>query len=50
MTGSGATVQLAAVRSGKCLDVTNTSTSEGTSLIQWSCNGGTNQKWLRTAA
>ncbi|MFE1839609.1 family 43 glycosylhydrolase [Streptomyces sviceus] len=31
--------------SGKCLDVTGGSTADGGDVIQWSCNGGANQKW-----
>lgn len=31
--------------SGKCLDVSNSSSADGADVIQWSCNGGANQKW-----
>ena len=31
--------------SGKCLEVPAFSTTAGTQLDQWSCNGGTNQLW-----
>jgi hypothetical protein len=31
--------------SGDCLDDPNAATATGTQLIQWSCNGGTNQNW-----
>jgi hypothetical protein len=31
--------------SGKCLEVPAFSTTDGTQLDQWSCNGGTNQLW-----
>ncbi|GHG88696.1 family 43 glycosylhydrolase [Streptomyces lanatus] len=31
--------------SGKCLDVNGGSTADGTNIFQWTCNGGTNQKW-----
>lgn len=34
--------------SGDCLDDPNSSTTTGTQLIQWSCNGGTNQNWTFT--
>jgi len=33
------------VHSGKCLDITNASTSDGARVIQYSCWGGDNQKW-----
>ncbi|GAB7105382.1 hypothetical protein JCM4814A_36960 [Streptomyces phaeofaciens JCM 4814] len=31
--------------SGKCLDLSGGSTANGTNVFQWSCTGGTNQKW-----
>ncbi|WP_327592991.1 family 43 glycosylhydrolase [Streptomyces chartreusis] len=31
--------------SGKCLDVDGGGTADGTDIFQWTCNGGTNQKW-----
>ncbi|MGC9541351.1 family 43 glycosylhydrolase [Streptomyces sp. UG1] len=31
--------------SGKCLDVSGGNTADGTNILQWSCNGGANQKW-----
>ncbi|WP_216588995.1 family 43 glycosylhydrolase [Streptomyces brasiliscabiei] len=31
--------------SGKCLDVENGSTADGTNIFQWTCTGGANQKW-----
>ncbi|WP_405729607.1 family 43 glycosylhydrolase [Streptomyces sp. NBC_00028] len=31
--------------SGKCLDVNGGGTADGTDIFQWTCNGGTNQKW-----
>jgi endo-1,4-beta-xylanase len=39
-----------AVGSGKCLDVPNLSTTAGTQLDIWSCNGGTNQIWTSTSS
>ncbi|MER6398167.1 RICIN domain-containing protein [Kitasatospora sp. NPDC001603] len=47
VTGS-TSVKLVARHSGKCLDVTNQSTADGTSLEQWTCNTGDNQQWQRT--
>ncbi|WP_442788425.1 glycoside hydrolase family 27 protein [Dactylosporangium sp. NBC_01737] len=31
--------------SGRCLDVPNGSTTNGTQPVIWDCNGGTNQRW-----
>ncbi len=39
---SGGTVQVF----GKCLDVTNGGTANGTLIELWTCNGGANQQWL----
>ncbi|MDX2396504.1 RICIN domain-containing protein, partial [Streptomyces sp. DK15] len=33
----------------KCLDVANHSWADGARLVQWTCNGGDNQKWRRSA-
>jgi hypothetical protein len=35
------------VGSGRCLDVPNSSQTNGTQLIIWDCNGGANQRWTR---
>jgi alpha-galactosidase len=39
-----------AVGAGKCLDVPGLSTTAGTQLDIWDCNGGANQIWTRTSA
>jgi hypothetical protein len=31
--------------SGRCLDVPGSSRADGTQLVLWDCNGGSNQKW-----
>ncbi|WP_205826469.1 RICIN domain-containing protein [Microbispora catharanthi] len=31
----------------KCLDAYGQGTSNGTQVIIWDCNGGTNQQWSR---
>jgi len=31
--------------SGKCLDDPSSNTANGTQLVLWTCNGGTNQQW-----
>ncbi|MEU4835051.1 RICIN domain-containing protein [Streptosporangium sp. NPDC023615] len=33
------------MQSGKCLDANAAGTANGTKLILWACNGGTNQRW-----
>ncbi|MFD0900021.1 endo-1,4-beta-xylanase [Actinomadura sediminis] len=38
------------VESGRCLDVPNASTTDGTGLQLWDCHGGTNQQWTFTDA
>ncbi|MFD7293105.1 endo-1,4-beta-xylanase [Streptomyces sp. NPDC059897] len=42
--------QIKGVGSGRCLDVPNSSTTDGTQLQLWDCSGGTNQKWSYTDA
>ncbi|HTI27958.1 MAG TPA: arabinofuranosidase catalytic domain-containing protein, partial [Kutzneria sp.] len=48
--GSGSTGAVRAVGAGKCLDVNNNTTTPGTQLQIWDCNGGANQTWTRTAS
>ncbi|MFJ3026556.1 endo-1,4-beta-xylanase [Streptomyces tendae] len=38
------------VGSGRCLDVPNSSTTDGTQLQLWDCSTGTNQQWTYTTA
>jgi endo-1,4-beta-xylanase len=47
---SGGGGEVHAVGAGKCLDVPNLSTTAGTQLDIWSCNGGSNQLWTHTSA
>jgi len=42
--------ELVARHSGKCLDVSGVSTDDGAAVIQWTCNGGLNQRWTLQAA
>jgi len=37
--------ELVARHSGKCLDVSGVSVDDGAPVIQWTCNGGLNQRW-----
>jgi hypothetical protein len=45
---AGATFRLVNGASSTCLDVPNGNSANGTQLIIWSCNGGTNQTVTRT--
>src|SRR5690349_4197653 len=47
--GTGPTI-LRGVGSNRCLDVPNMSTANGTQVVIWDCNGGTNQSWTLTAS
>jgi hypothetical protein len=38
---------LVSAQSGRCLDVPNASTTNGTRVEIWDCNGGGNQQWTR---
>jgi non-reducing end alpha-L-arabinofuranosidase len=47
---ASATGPVNAVGSGKCLDVTGVSQTNGTTVEIWDCNGGTNQTWTKTSS
>ncbi|MFI7336381.1 endo-1,4-beta-xylanase [Streptomyces sp. NPDC050085] len=42
--------QIKGVGSGRCLDVPNAGTADGTQVQLWDCSGGTNQQWTYTSA
>ncbi|MFJ8535854.1 protein kinase [Streptomyces sp. NPDC093591] len=45
-TGNGTTYRLVNAKSGKCLSLDNGGSAvNGTSAIQWACNGGDEQRW-----
>jgi beta-galactosidase len=46
-TGSGA--QIVGGQSGRCVDVPNSSTTNGTQTQLWDCGGGSNQRWSYTS-
>jgi hypothetical protein len=48
--GGGNTGLLHAIGAGRCLDVNGATTTPGTQLQIWDCNGGANQAWTRTSA
>jgi hypothetical protein len=43
-------VMVAGTGSGRCLDVPNATTTNGTQLQLWDCHGGTNQRWTYTSS
>jgi hypothetical protein len=48
--GTGGTAApLRGAGSGRCLDVPNRSTADGTQVEIWDCNGGSNQQWTYTS-
>ncbi|ETK30922.1 hypothetical protein MPTA5024_37645, partial [Microbispora sp. ATCC PTA-5024] len=47
---SAATTPLIGVGSGRCLDVTGVSQTNGTQVQIWDCNGQNNQQWTTTSA
>ncbi|GID90679.1 ricin-type beta-trefoil lectin domain protein [Amorphoplanes digitatis] len=44
-TGTPASGALVGAGSGRCLDVPNGNTTNGTQPVIWDCNGATNQRW-----
>ncbi len=44
-TSTGTTTTLVSAASGRCLDVPNSATANGTQPVIWDCNGGANQRW-----
>jgi endo-1,4-beta-xylanase len=49
-SGGGQTTAIVGTGSGRCLDVTGASTSNGARLQLWDCNGGANQRWTSTSS
>lgn len=48
--GGSSTGEIHAIGAGKCLDVPNATTTAGTQLQIWTCNGGANQIWTHTSS
>ncbi len=48
--GGGSTFNLVGSGSGKCVDVSGASQSNGAGLIIWSCHANANQRWTLTTA
>ncbi len=49
-TGGGSGQQVVGGQSGRCLDVPNSSTTNGTQVQLWDCSGQTNQRWTLTSS
>jgi hypothetical protein len=49
-TGTGGGNALRGAGSNRCLDVPNSSTTNGVQTTIWDCNGGANQQWTATTA
>lgn len=43
-------VMLVGVQSGRCVDIDNSSTTNGVQAQLWDCNGGANQRWTHTSS
>ncbi len=48
VTAASSAIGLKGTESGRCLDVPNSSTANGTAVVVWDCNGGANQTWALT--
>ncbi|MFD5419325.1 non-reducing end alpha-L-arabinofuranosidase family hydrolase [Streptomyces sp. NPDC127069] len=48
-TGGTGTGAIKGVASGRCVDIDDSSTANGTQAQLWDCNGQTNQRWTYTA-
>lgn len=46
---SGGNQEIVGQQSGRCLDINNSTTANGTQTQLWDCNGGSNQRWTYTA-
>jgi hypothetical protein len=49
-SGPGGTNEIVGAASNRCLDVPNSSTTNGVQLQLWDCHGGNNQRWTRTSS
>ena len=48
-SGTGTAKEIVGGASGRCVDINNSSTTNGTQAQLWDCNGQPNQKWTYTA-
>jgi len=49
-TGGGQQGAIVGAQSGRCVDVPNSTTVDGTQVQLWDCNGAGNQRWTHTAS
>lgn len=47
--GQPSAVRIVGTQSGRCVDVPNGTTANGTQIQLWDCSGAANQSWTRTA-
>jgi poly(3-hydroxybutyrate) depolymerase len=47
---SRSNVMIVGQQSGRCVDVPNATTANGTQVQLWDCHGGTHQRWTHTAS
>ncbi|MFY1690466.1 RICIN domain-containing protein [Plantactinospora sp. WMMB782] len=48
--GGQQNAQIVGGQSGRCVEVPNSSTTNGTQVQLWDCSGGPNQRWAQTAS
>jgi poly(3-hydroxybutyrate) depolymerase len=48
--GTGGSQSIVGQQSGRCIDIGNSSTTNGTQAQLWDCNNGNNQHWTYTAS
>ncbi|MEO3798578.1 endo-1,4-beta-xylanase [Nonomuraea sp. B1E8] len=48
--GGGDEGQIRGTASGRCVDVPNSSTTDGTAVHLWDCHGQSNQQWTQTSS
>jgi len=48
--GTGSGQEIVGTASGRCIDVPNASTTNGTQVQLWDCNGNSNQRWTYTSS
>jgi len=49
-TGGGQQGAIVGAQSGRCVDVPNSTTVDGTQVQLWDCNSASNQRWTHTAS
>jgi hypothetical protein len=49
-TGGPTTGSIVGTQSGRCVDINNSATANGTQAQLWDCNGQSNQRWTYTSS